>query len=40
MLLEEGDCLNEQAPAICGNVRPVAMASYGATSLTTLLSRP
>ncbi|TIS14566.1 MAG: hydrogen peroxide-inducible genes activator, partial [Mesorhizobium sp.] len=23
--------------AVCGNVRPVAMASYGATSLTTLL---
>ncbi|TGV74259.1 hydrogen peroxide-inducible genes activator, partial [Mesorhizobium sp. M00.F.Ca.ET.149.01.1.1] len=30
-------CLREQALAVCGNVRPVAMASYGATSLTTLL---
>ncbi|TGT67659.1 hydrogen peroxide-inducible genes activator [bacterium M00.F.Ca.ET.159.01.1.1] len=37
MLLEEGHCLREQALAVCGNVRPVAMASYGATSLTTLL---
>ncbi|QPC94616.1 hydrogen peroxide-inducible genes activator [Mesorhizobium sp. INR15] len=37
MLLEEGHCLREQALAICGSVRPVAMASYGATSLTTLL---
>ncbi|TIO48854.1 MAG: hydrogen peroxide-inducible genes activator [Mesorhizobium sp.] len=37
MLLEEGHCLRDQALAVCGNVRPVAMASYGATSLTTLL---
>jgi LysR family hydrogen peroxide-inducible transcriptional activator len=37
MLLEEGHCMRDQALAICGNVRPVAMASYGATSLTTLL---
>ncbi|TIS83888.1 MAG: hydrogen peroxide-inducible genes activator, partial [Mesorhizobium sp.] len=29
--------LREEALAVCGNVRPVAMASYGATSLTTLL---
>jgi len=37
MLLEEGHCLRDQALAICGRVRPVAMASYGATSLTTLM---
>lgn len=37
MLLEEGHCLRDQALAVCGNVKPVAMASYGATSLTTLL---
>ncbi|NMG41070.1 LysR family transcriptional regulator [Chelativorans sp. ZYF759] len=37
MLLEEGHCLRDQALAICGSIRPVAMASYGATSLTTLL---
>jgi LysR family transcriptional regulator, hydrogen peroxide-inducible genes activator len=37
MLLEEGHCLREQALAVCGKVKPVAMASYGATSLTTLL---
>jgi LysR family transcriptional regulator, hydrogen peroxide-inducible genes activator len=37
MLLEEGHCLRDQALAICGAVRPVAMASFGATSLTTLL---
>jgi LysR family transcriptional regulator, hydrogen peroxide-inducible genes activator len=37
MLLEEGHCLRDQALAICGSVRPVAMASFGATSLTTLL---
>ncbi len=37
MLLEEGHCLREQALAVCGRVKPVAMASYGATSLTTLL---
>lgn len=37
MLLEEGHCMREQALAICGRVRPAAMANYGATSLTTLL---
>lgn len=37
ILLEEGHCLREQALAVCGSVRPTAMASYGATSLTTLL---
>lgn len=37
MLLEEGHCLREQALAVCGSVRPMALASYGATSLTTLL---
>ena len=37
MLLEEGHCLRDQALAVCGSVRPVAMANYGATSLTTLL---
>jgi LysR family hydrogen peroxide-inducible transcriptional activator len=37
MLLEEGHCMREQALAVCGSVKPVAMASYGATSLTTLL---
>lgn len=37
MLLEEGHCLREQALAVCGAVKPVAMANYGATSLTTLL---
>lgn len=37
MLLEEGHCLREQALAVCGSVRPLALASYGATSLTTLL---
>lgn len=37
MLLEEGHCLREQALEVCGSVKPVAMASYGATSLTTLL---
>lgn len=37
MLLEEGHCMRDQALAICGSVKPVAMASYGATSLTTLL---
>lgn len=37
MLLEEGHCLREDALAICGRVKPVAMASFGATSLTTLL---
>ena len=37
MLLEEGHCLREQALAVCGSVKPVAMARYGATSLTTLL---
>ena len=37
MLLEEGHCMRDQALAICGNVRPLTMANYGATSLTTLL---
>ena len=37
MLLEEGHCMREQALAVCGSVRPTAMANYGATSLTTLL---
>ncbi|MEZ5782331.1 MAG: hydrogen peroxide-inducible genes activator [Rhizobiaceae bacterium] len=37
MLLEEGHCMREEALAICGRVKPVAMASFGATSLTTLL---
>lgn len=37
LLLEEGHCLREQALVVCGSVKPVAMASYGATSLTTLL---
>lgn len=37
MLLEEGHCLREQALAVCGSVKPLAMANYGATSLTTLL---
>lgn len=37
MLLEEGHCLRDQALAVCGQVKPVAMARYGATSLTTLL---
>jgi LysR family transcriptional regulator, hydrogen peroxide-inducible genes activator len=37
MLLEEGHCLRDQALAICGAVRPMAMSSFGATSLTTLL---
>lgn len=37
MLLEEGHCLRDQALAICGSVRPAAIANYGATSLTTLM---
>ena len=37
MLLEEGHCLREQALKVCGNVRPATLASFGATSLTTLL---
>lgn len=37
MLLEEGHCLRDQALAICGSARPLAMANYGATSLTTLM---
>ncbi len=37
MLLEEGHCLRDQALAVCSSVKPLAMASYGATSLTTLL---
>lgn len=37
MLLEEGHCMRDQALAACGSVTPVLMASFGATSLTTLL---
>ncbi len=37
MLLEEGHCMREQALAVCGAIKPSTMASYGATSLTTLL---
>jgi LysR family hydrogen peroxide-inducible transcriptional activator len=37
MLLEEGHCLRDDALAVCGRVKPVSMASFGATSLTTLL---
>ena len=37
MLLEEGHCMRDQALAVCGRVRPTAMANYGAPSLTTLL---
>lgn len=37
ILLEEGHCLREDALAICGRVKPMSMASFGATSLTTLL---
>jgi LysR family hydrogen peroxide-inducible transcriptional activator len=37
MLLEEGHCMRNQALAVCGKVKPLTMASYGATSLTTLL---
>jgi LysR family hydrogen peroxide-inducible transcriptional activator len=37
MLLEEGHCMRDQALALCGEMRPAAMANYGATSLTTLL---
>jgi LysR family transcriptional regulator, hydrogen peroxide-inducible genes activator len=37
ILLEEGHCLRDQALAICGSVKPVAMTNFGATSLTTLL---
>lgn len=37
MLLEDGHCLRAQALDICGKVKPVTMASYGATSLATLL---
>lgn len=38
MLLEEGHCLRDQALALCGEVRPVTLARYGATSLATLLA--
>ncbi len=38
MLLEEGHCMRDQALAVCGSVKPLALASYGATSLTTLLA--
>lgn len=37
MLLEEGHCMRDQALAVCGQVEPVQMTSFGATSLTTLL---
>jgi len=37
MLLEEGHCLRDQALKVCGDVRPATLASFGATSLTTLL---
>ncbi len=37
MLLEEGHCLRDQALDVCGEVRPATLASFGATSLTTLL---
>ena len=37
MLLEEGHCLRDQALAVCGKVQPRVMASFSATSLTTLL---
>lgn len=37
MLLNEGHCMREQALAVCREVEPVTMASYGATSLGTLL---
>lgn len=37
MLLEEGHCMRDQALSFCGNVEPLQMASFGATSLTTLL---
>lgn len=37
MLLEEGHCMRDQALAACGSVAPLRMASFGATSLTTLL---
>lgn len=37
MLLEEGHCLRQQALDVCTSVKAVKMASYGATSLTTLL---
>jgi LysR family hydrogen peroxide-inducible transcriptional activator len=37
ILLEEGHCLRDQALAVCGTVKPLAMSNFGATSLTTLL---
>jgi len=37
MLLEEGHCMRAQALALCSRVEPVTMASFGATSLATLL---
>ena len=37
MLLKEGHGLREHALALCGSVKSVGMANYGATSLTTLL---
>lgn len=37
MLLEEGHCMRAQALSLCSKVEPVTMASFGATSLATLL---
>lgn len=37
MLLEDGHCMRAQALAVCGKVTPRTMASFGATSLATLL---
>ncbi|SRR5579883_568940 len=37
LLLDEGHCLRDQALQLCGNIRPKALANYGATSLTTIL---
>jgi LysR family transcriptional regulator, hydrogen peroxide-inducible genes activator len=37
ILLEEGHCLRDEALAVCGRIKPLSMASFGATSLTTLL---
>ncbi|WP_439813765.1 LysR substrate-binding domain-containing protein [Zavarzinia sp. CC-PAN008] len=37
LLLEEGHCLRDQALAVCGQVRPGTLSSYGATSLATLV---
>lgn len=37
MLLEEGHCMRAQALSLCNSVESVTMASFGATSLATLL---